>query len=161
MEKHKLGWLINGVLVIGAVATSIIFPNPAVIFPVVAGAALTGTIQSMFTIVETKGEREHREKVNHLKQISISENSPKLQKVYNNLHSNENQATFKGNHTQILDNRRSTVTEPEVKKYKIEITKENISSAISSSTFEIAQSGCDKMKADGYIMASDETTLER
>ena len=36
MEKHKLGWLINGCLVGATIITGIIFPNPAVIFPVVA-----------------------------------------------------------------------------------------------------------------------------
>lgn len=161
MEKHKLGWLINGVLVIGAVATSVIFPNPAVIFPVVAGATLTGTIQSMFTIVESKEEREHRERRTHAKQIATSENSPKPQKVYESLHSNENQATFKGNHTQLLDNRRSTITKPEVRQYKGEITREKVCPATSSSTFDLAKSGSDQMKADGYTMANDETTLER
>lgn len=161
MEKHKLGWLVNGVLVIGAVATSVIFPNPAVIFPVVAGATLTGTIQSMFTIVESKGEREHRERNTHAKQIATSENSLKPQKVYESLHSNENQATFKGNHTQLLDNRRSTITKPEVKQYKGEITREKVCPATSSSTFDLPKSGSDQMKADGYTMANDETTLER
>ena len=161
MEKHKLGWLINGCLVGATIITGIIFPNPAVIFPVVAGAALTGTVQSMFTIVESKGEREHRERRTHAKQVATNESGPKPQKVYESLHSNENQATFKGNHTQLLDNRRSTITKPEVKQYKSEITKENVSSATSSSTFDLAKSGSDQMKADGYTMANDETTLER
>ena len=95
MEKNKLGWLINGLLIVGTIATSIIFPNPAVIFPIVAATTLIGTIQSMFTIVESKAERERREKRTHVKQITTSENSPKPQKVYESLHSNENQATFR------------------------------------------------------------------
>ena len=161
MEKHKLGWLINGCLVGSSVITGIIFPNPAVIFPVVAGAALTGTVQSMFTIVESKGEREHRERRAQAKQVAISESGSKPQKVYESLHANQNQAIFKGNHTQLLDNRRSTITKPEVKQYKSEITKENVSSATSPSILDLAKSGSDQMKVDGYTMANDETTLER
>lgn len=148
MEKHKLGWLINGILAIGTIATSIIFPNPAIIFPVVAGATLTGTIQSMFTIVESKDEREYRERKTHLKQIATSEDNPKPQKTYENLHSNENQATFKGNHTLILDNIRNNVT------------KKNVNPA-TSSTFNVVKSGSKKINDDSYTMANDENTLER
>ena len=161
MEKRKLGWLINGCLLGATVITGIIFPNPAVIFPVVAGAALTGTVQSIFTIAESKGEREDRERRTQVKQVATSESGPKPQKVYENLHENENQATFKGNHTQLLDNRRSTITKPEIKQYKSEITKENISAVTSSSTFDLAGTGSDQMRADGYTMVNDETTLER
>ena len=53
-----------------------------------------------------------------------------------------NQATFKGNHTQLLDNRRCTITKPEVKQYKSEITKENISAVTSSSTFDFRYCFC-------------------
>lgn len=56
---------------------------------------------------------------------------------------------------------KSYLSKKEVKKYKGEITREKVSSATSSSTFDLAKSGSDQMKADGYTMANDETTLER
>jgi len=100
MEKNKLGWLINCVLTIGVIGTSVIFPNPAIIFPVVAGATLTGTIQSMFTIVESKEEKEDRERKELIRIASVekAENNLKPEKVYESLHSNSKQANFSGNH---------------------------------------------------------------
>ena len=100
MEKNKLGWLINGCLVGATVITSIIFPNPAIIFPVVAGATLTGTIQSIFTIVESKEEKEDRERKELIRIASVeqAENNLKPEKVYESLHSNSKQANFSGNH---------------------------------------------------------------
>lgn len=161
MEKHKLGWLINGCLVGATVITGIIFPNPVVIFPVVAGAVLTGTLQSMFTIAESKGERENRERRTQIKQVVTSEGGEKPQKVYENLHNNKNQAIFKGNHTQLLDNRRSTITKSEVKQFKSEITKENICKVTSLSTFDLARTGSNQMQVDNdTITTNEETTLE-
>ena len=161
MNKKQIGWIINGVLTVGSVVTGVIFPNPAVIFPVVAGASLTGTVQSMFTIVESKGEKESRERRTQVKQVVTSESGIKPQKMYENLHKNENQATFKGKHAQLLDNRRSTITKPEVKQYKSEITKEKVSPVTNSSIFTLAKSGGDQMKVDGYTMVNEEIELER
>lgn len=120
MEKNKLGWIINGCLVGATVITSVVFPNPAVIFPVVAGAALTGTIQSMFTIVESKGEREQRERRTQVKQVATNEKNQKPQKVFESLHSNENQAKFKGNHTHPSDNKKINTNKLESKNNKNE-----------------------------------------
>ena len=60
-----------------------------------------------------------------------------------------------------LDKFKSYLSKKETKKLKSEITKENVSSATSLSTFDLAKSGSDKMKTDGYTMANDETTLEK
>ena len=61
----------------------------------------------------------------------------------------------------LIDKFKSFLSKKEAKKYKSEITKEQVSPATSSSTFDLAKSGSDQMKADGYTMANDETTLER
>ena len=61
----------------------------------------------------------------------------------------------------LLDKFRSYLSKKETKKYKSEITKEKVSSATSSSTFELARAGSDQMKDDCYTIANDETTLER
>ena len=61
----------------------------------------------------------------------------------------------------LLDKFKSYLSKKETKKYKSEITKENVSPATSSSTFELAKSGSDQMNADGYTIANDETTSER
>ena len=61
----------------------------------------------------------------------------------------------------LWDKFKSYLSKKEVKKYKSEITKENVTSATSSSTFELAKAGSERMKADGYTMVNDETTLER
>lgn len=101
MEKQKIGWLINGCLAGLTIVTGIIFPNPAVIFPVTAVAALTGTIQSMFTIVETGDERKQREMRAQVKIIATNEDknsNQEPQNIFESLHSNEKQATFKGEH---------------------------------------------------------------
>lgn len=154
MEKHKLGWLINGALVVGTIVIGAIFPNPAVIFPVVAGAALTGTVQSMFTIAESKGEREERERRTHAKQIAASENGIKPQKEYQGLHSNKNQATFKGEHTQNWGDGRSNVTKPEARE-----AAEGKGGAVFSSIGGTAKTGGKQTKADSS-MANEEPTLE-
>lgn len=123
MNKKQVGWIINGVLTAGAVVTSFIFPNPAIIFPVVAGCASVGTLQSIFTIVETRGEKEERagkrvyvvsedqidrasrerENIGDKQYIRMatqedSKSNPSPVKVYENLHSNPQQAKFSGHH---------------------------------------------------------------
>ena len=123
MNKNQVGWIINGVLTVGAVVTSIVFPNPAVIFPVVAGATTIGTIQSIFTVVETRGEKEEkagkriyiasekqsdrasreRDNIGEKQYIRMatqedSKSNPSPAKVYENLHSNPQQARFSGHH---------------------------------------------------------------
>ena len=123
MNKKQIGWIINGVLTVGAVVTSIAFPNPAIIFPVVAGATTIGTLQSIFTVVETRGEKEERagkriiiasenqndrasrerDNIGEKQYIRMatqedSKSNPAPAKVYENLHSNPQQAKFSGNH---------------------------------------------------------------
>ena len=123
MNKKQIGWIINGVLTVGAVVTSIAFPNPAVIFPVVAGATTIGTLQSIFTVVETRGEKEERagkriiiasrnqndrasrerDNIGEKQYIRMasqedSNSNPNATNVYENLHSNPQQAKFSGNH---------------------------------------------------------------
>lgn len=123
MNKKQIGWIINGVLTVGAIATSIVFPNPAIIFPVVAGATTIGTLQSIFTVVETRGEKEEktgrriylasedqndrasREKDNigekqYIRMATQEDvkSNPSPAKVYKNLHSNSQQAKFSGHH---------------------------------------------------------------
>ena len=123
MNKKQIGWIINGVLTVGAVVTSIAFPNPAVIFPVVAGATTIGTLQSIFTVVETRGEKEEksgkriyiasenqddrasreRDNIGEKQYIRMatqedSKSNPNPTKVYESLHSNPQQAKFSGHH---------------------------------------------------------------
>ena len=61
----------------------------------------------------------------------------------------------------LLDKFKSYLSKKETKKYKSEITREKVSPATLSSTFDLAKSGSEQMKADGYTMANNETTLER
>lgn len=123
MNKKQVGWIINGILIAGAVVTSLIFPNPAIIFPVVASCASMGTLQSIFTIVETRGEREERagkrncvvseeqidrssrerENLGEKQYVRMAtqedyNSNPSPAKVYESLHSNTNKATFSGTH---------------------------------------------------------------
>jgi hypothetical protein len=61
----------------------------------------------------------------------------------------------------LLDKFKSYLSKKEVKKYKGEITREKVSPATTSSTFDLAKSGSEQMKSDCYTMANDETTLEK
>ena len=100
MSKRILGWLINGLLFAGVLVTGVIFPIPEVFIPVWVGALLVGTIQSCFTIVETKPEKHLGESKPFLNMSSNedSKSNPEPVKAYEDLHSATNTATFLGNH---------------------------------------------------------------
>ena len=51
---------------VGTVVTSIAIPNPAVIFPVVAGAATIGILQSIFNVIETRSEKRRKSRKENL-----------------------------------------------------------------------------------------------
>ena len=61
----------------------------------------------------------------------------------------------------LLDKFKSWLSKKEVKKYKGEITKEQVRPVTSSSTFDMAKSGSAQMNADGYKITKDESALER
>ena len=123
MSKKQIGWIINGILAAAAIITSFIIPNPLVILSVFTGATVLALTQSIFTVVETRGEklersgirvniasdnqnekasreRENMRAKEYIRMASQenSESNPNPVKVYEDLHSNPQQAHFSGHH---------------------------------------------------------------
>ncbi len=157
MEKRTLGWLINGCLLGGAIATSIMFPNPEVIFPVVAVASLTGTIQSFFTVAETRTEKEEElRKKSHKYFISIDENAPDAKKVYENLHTNENHATFKGDHALQKDDNNNPISNTNFERFNNETTQQP-AFYTSFSSYDITNADSAQMNTTDSTSSDDDT----
>ncbi len=58
--------------------------------------------------------------------------------------------------SRLMDKFRSCISKKEVKKYKREITKEDVRSVSSYSTFDLANSGSKQMQEDGFSLTNEE-----
>ena len=99
MKTSTIGNIITGAIAGISVGLCLAFPNPLAIMSIVAGGTVSAVVTQVFTM-KTRGQREYERSID--KEFLKVENNQSAvytpQKEYQKLHSNTQQATFKGVH---------------------------------------------------------------